>query len=94
MAIYAATGGSAQGYAAFLDWSAKSSKFDQRACDERWQHWHTSPPDRLTAGTIFHEAKASGWQDPRQAKSNGAAIENAADGRGCKRNYMARRPSR
>ena len=43
------------------------------ACAERWQHWHTSPPDRLTAGTIFHHAKADGWRDPRQAKSNGAA---------------------
>jgi hypothetical protein len=76
MAIYAATGGSAQGYAAFLGWSTKSGKFDQRACDERWQHWHTSPPDQLTAGTIFHHAEG---ENRTQAKSNGAAIENAAD---------------
>src|SRR5262249_30993868 len=33
MAIYAATGGSAAGCAAFLGWSAKSAKFDRRACD-------------------------------------------------------------
>jgi hypothetical protein len=56
MAIHAATNGSAQGYAAFLAWSARSAKFDQRACDERWNHWHRSPADRLTAGSIFHWA--------------------------------------
>jgi hypothetical protein len=66
MAIFAATEGSAAGHAAFLGWSAKSSLYDQAACDERWDHWRTSPPDRLTAGTIFHEAKAAGWRDPRQ----------------------------
>src|SRR5262249_31077000 len=41
---------------AFLGWSARSGKFNPAACDERWSHWHTSPPDRLTAGTIFFEA--------------------------------------
>jgi Protein of unknown function (DUF3987)/Primase C terminal 2 (PriCT-2) len=79
MAIFSETNGSAAGYAAFLGWSAKSAKFNPHACDDRWQHWRTSPPDRLTAGTIFHEAKAGGWRGPRQTKSNGAAIENAAD---------------
>ena len=78
MAIYAETDGSAAGHAAFLCFSEKSAKFDPHACNERWQHWHTSPPTRLGAGTLYHEAKASGWQDPRQAKSNGAASELAA----------------
>jgi putative DNA primase/helicase len=86
MAIYAATGGSSAGYAAFLGWSGRSSKFDQRECDDRWQHWHTSPPDQLTAGTIFHHADPA----PRRrlerhmtkpaekmvgAKGNGSALE-------------------
>ena len=76
MAIYAATNGSSAGYAAFLGWSAKSAKFDQLACDQRWQHWHTSPPDRLTAGTIFHLAER---EMRTQVKRVGLAIRAAAD---------------
>jgi putative DNA primase/helicase len=71
MAIFAATEGSAQGFAAFLGFSSKASMYDRAACDERWEAWHTSPPDRLSAGTIFHEAKAAGWHDPRKRRVNG-----------------------
>src|SRR5262249_53013701 len=41
----------------------------------RWQHWHTSPPDQLTAGTIFHHAER---ENCTKTKTSGAAIENAA----------------
>jgi putative DNA primase/helicase len=79
MAIYAATGGSAQGYAAFLGWSAKSAKYDPAACEERWQHWRNSPPDQLTAGTIFFEAgpnPAAKREKNTQAKSNSTGDAN------------------
>ena len=76
MAIYAATGGSSAGYAAFLNWSARSSKYDQRACDERWQHWHTSPPDRLSAGTIFHHAGTA----PPVSEHDGSRTKPANNG--------------
>ena len=72
MAIFAATEGSAAGHAAFLNFSAKSSMYDRAYSDERWGDWHRSPPDRLTAGTIFHEAKAAGWQDPRRRNGHGS----------------------
>lgn len=60
MAIFAATKGSERGRVAFHGWSAKSGKYDAAACEERWEHWHVSPPDQLTAGTIFFEARDEG----------------------------------
>jgi hypothetical protein len=76
MAIYAASGGAAWGYDAFRRWSQKSAKYDESACDERWQHWRTSPPTRLGAGTIFHFAKVEGGYKPngdaRRHQSGGA----------------------
>jgi hypothetical protein len=71
MAIYAATAGSAAGYAAFLNWSAKSDKFNPGACEERWQHWDQSPPDRLTAGTIFYHAGIEGGYPRHMRQTNG-----------------------
>ncbi len=64
MAIWAATGGSEEGAAAFEEWSAKSSKHNAKACRERWQHWFRSPPSKLGFGTLFHEAKQNGWTPP------------------------------
>lgn len=71
MAIYAASGGSAWGYAAFRCWSQKSAKYDEGACEERWNNWRRSPPTQLTAGTIFHFAKIEGGYS--QCKANGHA---------------------
>ena len=56
MATWAATGGSAEGLAAFTAWSAKSKKHDADATDKRWQHYAKSPPNEIGAGTLFHEA--------------------------------------
>jgi len=56
--LYAATGGSAGGYALFLDWSASSTKkFDEANTRERWRHYASSPPDRTGAGALFNLAR-------------------------------------
>ena len=79
MALHAEVQGSPEGYRAFVAWSAKSSKFDARHCEQKWREWDRKPADHLTAGTIIYLARQNGWQDPRRAKSNGTAIETAAD---------------
>jgi putative DNA primase/helicase len=64
MAIYAATDGSQEGYAIWRDWSAKSAKHSDKACEVKWRHLHDSPPDQIGAGTIFFWALKLGWQWP------------------------------
>jgi putative DNA primase/helicase len=56
MAIWAATGGSGEGFAIFNTWSQKSTKYDAAATLTRWSEISTCPPDRIGAGTIFHIA--------------------------------------
>ncbi|MGA9865020.1 MAG: AAA family ATPase [Acetobacteraceae bacterium] len=62
MATFAASGGSAQGLAAWGVWSAKSAKHQSGACEVRWDHYGTSPPTSLGAGTIFYLAREAGWR--------------------------------
>jgi hypothetical protein len=65
MALYRATGGRQEGLTIWHTWSAKSAKHDAAACDDRWVHFKKSPPDRISAGSIFFWAKAAGWQWPK-----------------------------
>ena len=39
MALHAEVRGSDAGYRAFVAWSAGSSKFDARHCEQKWQEW-------------------------------------------------------
>jgi archaellum biogenesis ATPase FlaH len=71
MAIYAATGGSVEGHAAFEHFSARSSLHEAAATEERWNNYRRSPPKQLSAGTIFHEARLAGWREPERPKGNG-----------------------
>jgi hypothetical protein len=77
---YAAAGGSEEGLAVWNGWSHKSSKFVAGTCEERWDHFHKSPPTRGGAGTLFFLAKATGWQRPGtnpgagKARSRGTAF--------------------
>jgi Primase C terminal 2 (PriCT-2) len=66
MALWAATGGSPAGLAAWHAFSENSRKYDPSATTERWRHYSTSPPDRIGAGSIFHMAKevCPAWQRP------------------------------
>jgi hypothetical protein len=67
LAVWRATGGSAEGLNAWADWSAKSKKHEDQACVDRWKHFAAHPPSRIGAGSIFFRAKALGWQRPIRA---------------------------
>jgi hypothetical protein len=62
MAIYAASGGSEEGFEAFDDLSARSSKYDRHATRERWNNYRRSPPSRIGVGTLIHLARENGWR--------------------------------
>jgi hypothetical protein len=61
MATWRATGGDEAGLEAWSAWSAKSPKHDGEACLDRWNHFATSPPSKIGAGTLFFLARAAGW---------------------------------
>ena len=61
MATWLASAG--RGFAAFDAWSLKSKKYDPEATRARWDHYSTSPPDRIGAGTLFYLAREG--QPPR-----------------------------
>lgn len=81
MATYRATGGTADGLAAWSDWSAKSDKHEDRACELRWQHYHTSPPTKIGAGTLFYMAQMANplWTKPSLRASAAADTSSGAD---------------
>jgi hypothetical protein len=57
MALYAASGGSEEGFIAFDDLSARSVKYDPHTTRERWNNYHRSPPSRIGIGTLLHLAR-------------------------------------
>ena len=63
LAIWGATGGSDAGGEAFAAWSAKAKKNDRGDHEARWQHYRTSPPDRIGFGTLVYWARhySPGW---------------------------------
>jgi hypothetical protein len=61
MAIYAASGGSEDGFIVFDDFSAKSSKYEPHAVEERWRNYRRSPPTRIGMGSLVHKARQCGW---------------------------------
>jgi Bifunctional DNA primase/polymerase, N-terminal/Primase C terminal 2 (PriCT-2)/Family of unknown function (DUF5906) len=70
LAIWAATGGTEQGYQLFDSLSQKSSKYDKYETRARWIHYPKSPPSKIGAGSIFHWADAAkpGWRKDYQAQ--------------------------
>ena len=65
MACWNATNGDERGYAAFDMWCRKSAtKYDEVKTRGRWQHYFTSPPTEIGAGTIFQKADQAqpGWR--------------------------------
>ena len=71
MAIWAATGGSEEGFEIADRWCAKWKDYDANKTRQRWEAISKSPPDRIGAGTIFYLAdRASpGWRAARQPTS-------------------------
>jgi len=57
MTTWRASGGSAEGLAAWKAWSAKSSKHSDAACEQRWRHWFRSPPTRLGFASLYRLAR-------------------------------------
>lgn len=51
------------GFEVWLEWSAGSSKFDQREAEEKWA---TFTADRTGYAAIFAEAQRLGWTNPAQ----------------------------
>jgi hypothetical protein len=66
MAIYAASGGSDDGFIAFDDFSAKSPKYAPHAVQERWRNYRRSPPSRIGFGTLVHLAREAGWRPHKE----------------------------
>ena len=66
MAIFAATGGSQDGFIAFDDLSARSPKYDPHTVDERWRNYRRSPPSRTGMGKLISLALAAGWRPSRR----------------------------
>ncbi len=71
LAIWRATGGSDAGKDLFLNWSAKSPKFDEGAVDERWDNFAAYPPTEIGVGSLFWEARQAypGWQKPSLSRA-------------------------
>ena len=53
------------GYALFVAWSEKSSKFDPADLDRRWASF--GDVGAVNVGTIFQRAQLNGWERPRDA---------------------------
>lgn len=57
MAVWRASGGSQEGFAAFDAWSAKwSAKYDSEETEFRWKHYFRSPPNNIGFGKLFYLA--------------------------------------
>jgi hypothetical protein len=61
MAIFAASGGSAQGMQKFDEFSAKSAKYDRQETINQWQSYRKSPPTKVGFGSLYYLAKQHGW---------------------------------
>jgi Bifunctional DNA primase/polymerase, N-terminal/Primase C terminal 2 (PriCT-2) len=67
LAVWRATGGSAEGFSIWDEWSRKSSKYEADNTRDEWDGIHRSPPTRIGAGTIF-------WHSAHQASTNEAEV--------------------
>lgn len=56
MAVWDATHGSDEGRKAWHEWSAQDARYDADVTDARWDHYFDSPPQDLSAGTLYHQA--------------------------------------
>jgi hypothetical protein len=57
MAIYAATGGSEEGFKIFDAFSQKSTKYNAGATREKWGKFHSCPPNAIGADFLFAQAE-------------------------------------
>jgi hypothetical protein len=69
MAIFAASGGSEDGFIAFDALSARSPKYQPHAVVERWRNYRRSPPNRTGIGKLAALARAAGWRPSAQDRA-------------------------
>jgi hypothetical protein len=69
MAIFAASGGSEDGFVVFDAFSARSPKYDPATIRERWRNYRRSPPTRIGMGSLVHLARQCGWRPPSRSKA-------------------------
>ena len=82
MAIWRATGGSAEGFTIFNEWSQESAaKYDEANTRKAWDQITRSPPTRIGASTIFHHANEAdpNWGCSGRLVLSAGAPLNAAD---------------
>jgi hypothetical protein len=79
MATWAATCGNRMGFEAWNAWSARNEAHDPEATRKRWEHFRTSPPRQVGAGTMFHMAKearcARANRQSKRAEQGGARTQ-------------------
>lgn len=71
MAVWRATGGAPIGWELLRAWSARNPSYDPTEARGRWDHYATSPPTKIGAGTVFYLA--------REAKQGGATQQTSAE---------------
>jgi hypothetical protein len=61
MALFAATGGSDEGFELADEFSSRSYMYDRANTRKRWREIKRSPPHRTGAGKLFKIARENGW---------------------------------
>ena len=94
-ALHHESGGSAEGEAAALAWSARSPKHDDAMVEKAWHHADAGREGGVTGASIRHLARAHGWLDPTEmpnaddfgvvgpgatARAGGTGIEGGGSG--------------
>lgn len=64
MGIHHATGGTPDGYALWLRWSAQSPAHDETHMPMKWHSFGKSPSAEVTVGTLIEWAREDGWSAP------------------------------
>ena len=64
MALWAATGGAEAGRELWHAWSSRHPAYNETETNARWDHYATSPPTGIGAGTMFHEARTQREEPP------------------------------
>jgi Virulence-associated protein E/Primase C terminal 2 (PriCT-2)/Bifunctional DNA primase/polymerase, N-terminal len=69
MAVWRATAGSGESFAAFDAWSKKSPKYNAHTTAQKWAAFFKSPPTQIGAGTIFYLADQASptWRQDYEA---------------------------
>ena len=84
-ATYNATGGTAEGFAAWDAWSEKSDKYNAGETAAAWKRIAaavkgTNAPIKIGAGTIFYLARQAGWKRPSPFGLGGDRVDEPPNG--------------